>query len=582
MGWPARRRHSAAIASASALLAEQPRSAEQPEAGAPAVLERPVRGITTAMPSIRYLDDAGQSRTLTIDSQPVVIGRVATCQIAIADDLISREHARIDREPDGRYRIRDLGSRNKTFVNGQTITETLLAPGDIVRIGDRILEFVDDGTVEKIDLEFLTPDRTDPTGSEWVKFKQPVTLTATQLESLSRLSANLGATARPEDIAGSALSQLVVDLQAERGFVAVKGEGKRDLRAIAQRGLSRTPGASLTPVSQTFVYAAILQSVAGRYPEHPDDLQTKAGYASTGIVAPISYRGEIVGLIYLDRTKARQPFAAATVQHLLAAGTQLGAMMADASRRLVEGAAREGAAWLATARRLQASLTSMPARGEVFDVATRLIAGRTRCGDFVDIIHLGPDRCVVALFDASGQGLAGLVQAVGLRSAMRASLRSAGDEPNLAGVFATLNDVACNHATRKLVTVNAVSIDLASARVSYISAAGPPPILLAGAGRLVTLEHPSLMLGVDSAYTYEATTVDLPSPFLLVCHSDGWTESTNAAGEVYGDKRLHELLLDRATFGPPAVVVEKAAAAFNAHVAGHPHDDDALVVAVGT
>ncbi|HEY3243017.1 MAG TPA: FHA domain-containing protein, partial [Phycisphaerae bacterium] len=231
------------------------------------------------MPSIRYLDDAGQSQTLALGGEPVLIGRVATCQIAISDDLISREHARIERTADQRYHLRDLGSRNKTFVNGQTISEVLLSSGDIIRIGDRVLEFLEDGVArDKLDLEFLTPDRSDPVGSEWIKFKTPVTLTLSQLESLSRLGSNLGATARPEDIANSALSQLIVDLQAERGFVAMRGENKKEIHPIAQRGLVRSPGTSLTPVSQTFVYAAILQQVSGRYPQHPDDLQTKAGY----------------------------------------------------------------------------------------------------------------------------------------------------------------------------------------------------------------------------------------------------------------------------------------------------------------
>jgi serine phosphatase RsbU (regulator of sigma subunit) len=90
-----------------------------------------------------------------------------------------------------------------------------------------------------------------------------------------------------------------------------------------------------------------------------------------------------------------------------------------------------------------------------------------------------------------------------------------------------------------------------------------------------------LLLGVDPDYGYEATTVDLPSPFLLVCHSDGLTEGANAAGEPFGDKRLHDLLLDRASFAKPVEVVEKAAAAFNTHVAGHPHDDDALAFVLG-
>ncbi|HEY3242346.1 MAG TPA: SpoIIE family protein phosphatase, partial [Phycisphaerae bacterium] len=368
---------------------------------------------------------------------------------------------------------------------------------------------------------------------------------------------------------------------AERGFVAMRGENKKEIHPIAQRGLVRSPGTSLTPVSQTFVYAAILQHVAGRYPQHPDDLQTKAGYASTALVAPITFHGEIIGVLYLDRPKAKQPFSAGAGQHLLAAGAQLGALMADASRRLVEGAAREGAAWLATARRLQKSLTAELAKGEVFDAALKLLPGRTRCGDFVDVLHLGAERCVAIVTDAGGQGIAGLVQAAAMRASLRTALRLQGDELNLPSAFQMVNEWVARQAARRMVTLTVVSLDLTSARITYINAAGPSPILMAGPGRLITLDQPSLMPGVDPEYGYEATTVDLPSPFLLVCHSDGLTEGANAAGEPFGDKRLHELLLERASFAKPVETVEKVAAAFNTHVAGHAHDDDAMIFVLG-
>jgi len=52
------------------------------------------------------------------------------------------------------------------------ISETLLVHGDIVRAGEHVFEFLDDSaSSEKIDLEFLTPDRTEPPNSEWVKIK---------------------------------------------------------------------------------------------------------------------------------------------------------------------------------------------------------------------------------------------------------------------------------------------------------------------------------------------------------------------------------------------------------------------------
>src|SRR5260370_1398385 len=47
---------------------------------------------------------------------------------------VARRHCEIVRSG-SRCTIRDLGSRNHTFVNGSAVTETDIAPGDEVEIG---------------------------------------------------------------------------------------------------------------------------------------------------------------------------------------------------------------------------------------------------------------------------------------------------------------------------------------------------------------------------------------------------------------------------------------------------------------
>ena len=171
------------------------------------------------MAYLRYLDTTGQLQTKVLDAEHFVIGRAPSCQLTVESDMISREHVRIDLEGDGRYRIRDLGSRNKTYVNGELITETLLTPGAIIRFGDQILEFVDDSAEpERIDLEFLTPDRSEPPDCEWVKTKTPLSLTVSQIEQVSRLVGDEGLTTRAEDIADAAyeamaMSEVFLDLE---------------------------------------------------------------------------------------------------------------------------------------------------------------------------------------------------------------------------------------------------------------------------------------------------------------------------------------------------------------------------------
>jgi two-component system, cell cycle response regulator len=63
-----------------------------------------------------------------------VIGRSASAQFVLEDEGISRTHMRITQRGDS-FIVEDLGSRNGTFVNEQTIAHHSLTPEDVVRVG---------------------------------------------------------------------------------------------------------------------------------------------------------------------------------------------------------------------------------------------------------------------------------------------------------------------------------------------------------------------------------------------------------------------------------------------------------------
>lgn len=86
------------------------------------------------------------------------IGRALENELVVSDLQVSRLHAEFHATPDGRLEIRDLGSHNGTYVNGQPIPKggsVQLGPADIVGVGhstfrivgDRLEEFVDTGEV---------------------------------------------------------------------------------------------------------------------------------------------------------------------------------------------------------------------------------------------------------------------------------------------------------------------------------------------------------------------------------------------------------------------------------------------------
>lgn len=67
-------------------------------------------------------------------NESILIGREATCDIAIIDRQVSRHHARLIPSPNGVY-LEDLGSKNGTHYNGEPLQErTLLQDGDVIQI----------------------------------------------------------------------------------------------------------------------------------------------------------------------------------------------------------------------------------------------------------------------------------------------------------------------------------------------------------------------------------------------------------------------------------------------------------------
>ena len=120
--------------------ATRPVSGGEPQAGRPAALSPTAKAATddvadsTVMLATAALvvdGTGGREYPLTVMNG---IGRAEENRICLSSPGISRKHAVINAAAGG-FTIKDLGSQNGTYVNGQRVSETRLVEGDTVEVG---------------------------------------------------------------------------------------------------------------------------------------------------------------------------------------------------------------------------------------------------------------------------------------------------------------------------------------------------------------------------------------------------------------------------------------------------------------
>ncbi len=90
-------------------------------------------------PSKPVLNTTLSLSSISVKNRSVLIGRDANATLALEAPTVSRRHATIDTDAQGRYILRDY-STNGVFVNGQRINGTaILSPSTTIRIGSYTL-----------------------------------------------------------------------------------------------------------------------------------------------------------------------------------------------------------------------------------------------------------------------------------------------------------------------------------------------------------------------------------------------------------------------------------------------------------
>ncbi len=287
------------------------------------------------MPNLTIETGPAKGRRFELTGDPQFIGRNGDIQIL--DTAASRNHAEVFRLG-AIFFIRDLGSRNGTYVNETRIAkETPLRPGDEIRIGAARLAFDTEPHGEHA-VEFVH-DAAPATGTVEIKLGDraahvvPQAGAAPPLPAMNRLltmyevARALGRETTLQGVIDKVLDLATVSVEPTYSYIFLRGDADGNLTPKAWRDPKRL---QRREISRSIVMRAmklrhsILTADAGADTRFDQSESVVIGEIRSVICAPLIARDHINGVLYLGRDAAAKPFADADLELATAIAFQAG------------------------------------------------------------------------------------------------------------------------------------------------------------------------------------------------------------------------------------------------------------------
>ncbi|MFZ5444232.1 MAG: sigma 54-interacting transcriptional regulator [Myxococcota bacterium] len=266
----------------------------------------------TATP-LRFAVLFGPRRGVTREVQHrVLVGRAPEAELQLLDEKVSREHCVFERQGDAVV-LRDLGSRNGTWVNGERLSAPhVLAPNDTIGVGETLIAWSPDVEAH------LARDG----DSTLITARAPLGLTTTAVEpgddawaQAGRLLLEAALAATPEEATSRFARALATGLGCDEVLVCARtaeGSWRPLLGLPAGAALSINPAlADYALRQQRAVSVEEAQARAQR-----DERTTRVAKSPAFVLcAPLFVGAEAMGAVFASRRAAfdSQELALATV-----------------------------------------------------------------------------------------------------------------------------------------------------------------------------------------------------------------------------------------------------------------------------
>ncbi|MCX6287616.1 MAG: SpoIIE family protein phosphatase [Bacteroidetes bacterium] len=236
---------------------------------------------------------------------------------------------------------------------------------------------------------------------------------------------------------------------------------------------------------------------------------------------------------------------------------------------------------LQTAREIQQAILPklfppFPDRKD-FDIFAAMNAAKEVGGDFYDFFMIDNDRIGFVIGDVSGKGVPAAIFMAVSRTIIRAT--------GLKGIPADecmnyVNNLLCSESVSSMfVTVFYGILNTASGELEYVNAGHNPPYIINPSGlRSVELTRGTVLGGIEH-FNYKSLKLTLSPGDILYLYTDGVTEAFNRQEELYGDKRLEDVLNANLQSGHKEIV-KTTLAGVAEFVSGKAPSDDITMMAI--
>jgi len=255
--------------------------------------------------------------------------------------------------------------------------------------------------------------------------------------------------------------------------------------------------------------------------------------------------------------------------------------LVEEQRRMTEEvleAERRAAQEQEIARQVQARLfpQRMPA-SKSLEYAGTCSQARHVGGDYYDFLDLGRGRLGLVIGDIAGKGMPAALLMANLQANFRSQYAIAADEPRQ--FLRSVNQLFYeNTADGDYATFFYAEYDEATRKLRYANCGHLAGLLLRGDGSVERLTSTATVLGLFAEWECVVEERQLFAGDALVLYTDGVTESSNDAGEEFGEERTTKVLM-RNREKAPGAMIEAVVDEVRKFRAGEQQDDITLIVA---